>query len=310
MIILQRLGDIFKSNLFFFFNRFVRRYSLVFVLILVLSVVSYSFTFVNPLFFQIIIDNVFINKELGLLTFVIIGMLIIFGISAITSYLNGYLMGRLNNGLYREVSQCLFSIILSSSMKDKECNDIGDLMTRITGNVQLAISISSNIMPHIFTSIITIILPFIIMLYFNAYLTLISISPGLLFLFLNLYFGKKMEKNQQQFLIIQAKITSILKELLSIFPMLKVFNLNNWANNKFRNVNNDYYSTAMNFTKISSANASFNSFIIAVPVILFIFFGGGMVIKGALSVGTFTAFLSYFHVFRPYFSVFNILEHV
>lgn len=130
---------IFKNNLVFFFNRFVRKHSVVFIAILLLSVVSYSFTFINPLFFQILIDNIFINKEFQLLNFVILGILSIFAISAITSYLNSYLMGKLNNTLYREVSQYLFSIILSSSMENYQSNDTGDLITRVMGNVQLAV---------------------------------------------------------------------------------------------------------------------------------------------------------------------------
>jgi len=135
------------------------------------------------------------------------------------------------------------------------------------------------------------------MFYFNLYLTLIVISPGLLLVFLNLYYGQKIEKNQQKFLIIQARITSILKELISIFPMLKIFNLSNWANKRFEKANDDYYSTAMDFIRISSLNISFNTFITGIPIILFIIFGGDLVIRGGLSVGTFTAFLSYISMF-------------
>jgi ABC-type bacteriocin/lantibiotic exporter with double-glycine peptidase domain len=105
--------------------------------------------------------------------------------------------------------------------------------------------------------------------------------------------------------MIQAKIIFILKELISIFPMIKVFNLNDWANNKFKKVNNEYYSTSMRFTKISSANASLNSFVIAIPTILFIIFGGKMVLKGTLSIGTFTAFLSYISMFFSPISQFS-----
>jgi ABC-type bacteriocin/lantibiotic exporter with double-glycine peptidase domain len=87
--------------------------------------------------------------------------------------------------------------------------------------------------------------------------------------------------------------------------MIKVFNLNNWANNKFKKVNEEYYSTSMSFTKISSANASFNSFVVAIPTILFIIFGGEMVLKGTLSIGTFTAFLSYISMFFAPISQFS-----
>jgi len=295
----------FKSDLVFFFSRFVRRHSLGFITILFFSVVSYSFTFINPLFFQIIIDKIFISRDLQLLHFVILGILFIFAVSSIAAYINSYLMGRLNNILYREVSNHLFHRILFSSMRDYQCDDTGDLITRIMGNVQLAVGISSSVIPHIFTSIITIILPFIIMLHFNIYLTLITVSPGLLFVVLNLYFGKKIEKNQTKFLMIQAKITSVLKELISIFPMIKVFNLNEWADYKFRKINNEYFSISMGFTKISAANISFNSFVVAVPIILFIIFGGGMVVEGFLSIGTFAAFLSYISMFFSPISQFS-----
>lgn len=270
---------------------------LVFLSILGLSILSFSFSFITPIFFKVLIDNIFINKQLYFLNTVIIGMICIFIISSITSYFNNYLMGKLEYKLYKEISEKLFYIIQASSMKNKWSNDTGDLLIRVIGNVQIATKIVSRILPQIVTSLFTIIFPFIIMSYLNLYLALVTISPCVLFIFLNLYLGKKIELNQKKVLTIYGAIFALLKELFSIIPVIKAYNLNNWACEKLENINNDYYSNSMIFTKISSVNASLNNLFSAVPVILFIVIGGRMVIDGSLTIGTFTAFLSYISMF-------------
>jgi ABC-type bacteriocin/lantibiotic exporter with double-glycine peptidase domain len=59
----------------------------------------------------------------------------------------------------------------------------------------------------------------------------------------------------------------------------------------------NYYGISLNYTKISSLNSSLSSLILGVPVVLLITFGGYMVMDGSISLGTFTAFLSYTTIF-------------
>ena len=106
-----------------------------------------------------------------------------------------------------------------------------------------------------------------------------------------------MEIIQKAFLEINASIYSFLKENLSIIPLLKVFNLEKWSQNRFNNQMDDYYGISLNYTKTSSLNSSLSSLIFGVPIVLLITFGGYMVIDGSISLGTFTAFLSYTSIF-------------
>ena len=59
----------------------------------------------------------------------------------------------------------------------------------------------------------------------------------------------------------------------------------------------DYFDVSLNYTKTSSLNSSLASLIFAVPTVLLIIFGGYMVIDGNLSLGSFTAFISYVSLF-------------
>ncbi|MDP1552167.1 MAG: ABC transporter transmembrane domain-containing protein, partial [Methanobacteriaceae archaeon] len=83
--------------------------------------------------------------------------------------------------------------------------------------------------PQFFISIVSIFVPFIIMLSLNVQLTLIVMSPVILFALFSTFFGKKMEIIQKSFLDINATAYSFLKESLSIIPLIKVFNLESWA---------------------------------------------------------------------------------
>jgi ATP-binding cassette subfamily B protein/subfamily B ATP-binding cassette protein MsbA len=58
-------------------------------------------------------------------------------------------------------------------------------------NTQIAINIPVRIIPQFFISIVSIFVPFIIMLSLNVQLTLIVMSPVILFALFSTFFGKK-----------------------------------------------------------------------------------------------------------------------
>ncbi len=135
------------------------------------------------------------------------------------------------------------------------------------------------------------------MISLNFQLALIIMSPVILFILLSALFGAKMEEIQKKFLEDNSQVYSFLKENLAIIPLIKVFNLEKWSQKRFSNQMDEYYHTSIAYTRTSSLNSSLSSLIMAVPVVLLIGFGGYMVIYGSLSLGTFTAFLSYTSIF-------------
>ncbi|MDD3985084.1 MAG: ABC transporter ATP-binding protein [Methanobacterium sp.] len=122
-------------------------------------------------------------------------------------------------------------------------------------------------------------------------------SPIVLFFILSHIFGNRIESIQNKFLESNASIYSFLKENLSIIPLIKVFNLEKWSKNRFSKQMGVYYGISINYTKTSSLNTSLSSLILGVPIVLLITFGGYKVLDGSLSLGTFTAFMSYTSIF-------------
>ncbi|MDR2544828.1 MAG: ABC transporter ATP-binding protein/permease [Methanobrevibacter sp.] len=280
-----------------FFNKYLKKHKVTVLFIILTAIFSFTFEFINPLIFRIIIDNIFIGKEFYLLNYIILIIISFFIVSSITGYFNTYLTNKLEYNLYKEMSVELFDKILNSSVKNHESNNVGDLMARIMGNVQLASKIVPQILLHMFMNLLLIFIPLAIMFYFNFYLTVVIVSPCILFLFLNVYMGKKIEIYESKVLKINGVLSSFLKEFLSVFLMLKVFNLKDWVNKKFEGKNKEYYNMSLKSGKVMASNYSLNFIFFALVITLFIIFGGRMVIDDSVTIGTFTAFLTYINMF-------------
>ncbi len=267
------------------------------IIILGLSFFTLLFSFISPLLIKSLVDDVFVGRKLNLFMYIIIGIIGMYIVSSISSYFNSFITGKLQLTLLKEVSESVFNVIQLASLKSTQSIKVGDLLTRIMGNTQIAINIPVRILPQFFMSITSIIVPFVIMMSLNFELTLIIMSPIFLFIISASIFGKRMETIQKAFLNSNASIYSFLKENLSIIPLIKVFNLELWSQNRFKDQMDDYYNISVDYTKTSSLNSSFSSLIFGVPTVLLITFGGYMVVDGSLSLGTFTAFISYVSIF-------------
>jgi ATP-binding cassette subfamily B protein/subfamily B ATP-binding cassette protein MsbA len=54
----------------------------------------------------------------------------------------------------------------------------------------------------------------------------------------------------------------------------------------------EYYDASLDYAKNNSMGFSVNSLMYGIPMVLLIIFGGPMVMKGSMTIGTFTLFMS------------------
>ena len=276
-------------------------------IIFLLGILSLSFALVSPMLTKILIDDVFLGKNSALFFFLLLAFLGMYIISSISSFFSMYVSGKLRIVMLKEVAENAFEVLLAANIKSTEEMKVGDLLTRIMGNTQMIVDIPINIIPQFLISILNIIIPILIMISLNLQLALIVMSPVILFFASSFFFGKKMEKAQKTFLEDNATVYSFLKENLSIISLIKVFGLEKWLQGRYQEKMKEYYNSAIDFTKNSSLNVSVGSLVFGIPMVLLIIFGGPMVINGSLTIGTFTAFLSYVTIFFSPISHLSIL---
>jgi len=296
-----------KESFRFFFNKFIKQHILTLIIILGLSFFTLMFSFISPLLIKSLVDDVFIGRKLDLFVYIVLGIILMYIISSVSNYFNSFVTGKLQLVLLKNVSESSFGAVQNASIKSSNTFKVGDLITRIISNTQIAINVPVRLIPQFFMSIVGIVVPFMIMMSLNVQLTLIVMSPVILFVLFSKIFGKKMEIIQKSFLETNASAYSFLKENLSIIPLIKVFNLEKWSQNRFKSQMDDYFDISLNYTRTSSLNSSLSSLIFGIPTVLLIIFGGYMVIDNIISLGTFTAFISYVSLFFSPISQLSIL---
>lgn len=274
-------------------NKFIRPHVFNVAILIALSFAITLFSFISPLLAKSLVDDVFIGGKTELLSYILVGTALIYLISSIANYAASYKKGKLDIILFNDVAKEAFNAVQFASIKETQEIKVGDLLSRIMGNAKSAVSIFTHIIPEFIINAIRIISPFVIMLFLNLQLTLVVVIPALLFLLPMSFFGKKIEKSQKASLVQTASVYSFLKENLSMVPLIKVFGLEAWSRDKFNMQMKDYYDASLDYTKNSSLSSSVDSLMYGIPMVLLIFFGGSMVIQGSLTIGTFTAFMSY-----------------
>ncbi len=276
----------------FFFCRFIRPQIYTMVLLIALGFLGDIFTFISPLIFKSLIDDVFLGGRVNLFSYIIMATAATYIISALSNYISNYKKSELELKIFNNIARETFNTVQLASLRESQEIKTGDMLSRILTNTRTAITIFTYVLPDFIMSAIRIVTPLTIMLFYDIELTLIVIIPAFLFILPMYFFGRKLERTQMASLVKTASVYSFLKESLSMIPLIKVFGLERWSRNKFSELMSEYYDASLDYTKNNSMGFSVNSLMYGIPMVLLIIFGGPMVMKGSMTIGTFTLFMS------------------
>jgi ATP-binding cassette subfamily B protein/subfamily B ATP-binding cassette protein MsbA len=267
------------------------------IALILLSILGTLFSLATPLMMGFLIDKVLMGGNTGLLLPILLGMAVLFGVSALSDYVSNTLRGKLNLLLFRELTNDLFGSVQKASLIDLQQMKTGDLLTRTMGNTNVAVQTVTSTIPQIVVTVAGFILPFLIMFSLNPKLAVIASSPVILFVISSAYYGNRIRKYQRRSLDSAAGMNSFLKEAYTIVPLTKVFILEEWIHRKFDAHMAKYMDSSWDSVRISSMNSALGLAIYGIPTLLVLTFGSMEVISGSMSVGTLTAFIGYTGLF-------------
>lgn len=288
---------IFDNELYIFFNKFMKSYRLKFFALLLFQILSMLFLLIYPLLMKFLIDEVFVSRNISLLYNLIIYAMLLCFASSFATFSKNYIQGKLEISLFKDISTELHDSINYSKLDSFKKMKTGDLMYRILTNTQSVITLYVEILPEFIMAILTMISPLLIMMNMDFSLTIMVVSPVMLFFFFSRFFGNKIQDVEKNLLIFHGELYNVLNENLHNIYLIKSFNLQSWVLNNFKKKLKQYSDIFISFLKVSSVNVFLNDFLNELPTILLLIFGGICVLKGSITIGTFTAFLSYIAIF-------------
>jgi ATP-binding cassette subfamily B protein len=259
------------------------------------TLVTTGLGLLTPLILRQLIDKTLPAGDLHHLLWLTVALV---SIPLVTALLNVFLRqfnARVGEGVTFDLRVALFSYLQRMSLGFFTHTKIGELMSRLNNDVQGAQSAISNTFVNIVTSLIQAIVVLSVMFALEWRLTLISILilPLLLFAARNL--GKRLRDITRQQLDIIAKMNAVMQELLNISGALlvKLFGRTAEEDRHFQQRAKDVRD--INVRRAVTGAMFFVSIglLSSVGIALVYGFGGYLVIKQTLTIGTIVALAVY-----------------
>jgi ATP-binding cassette, subfamily B, multidrug efflux pump len=199
---------------------------------------------------------------------------------------------------------------MPTSFFDK--NPVGRLVTRVTNDVRTLDDMLANGLIQIIQDFVVVVGITITMFLLSWQLALVCMAVVPLVLFLLKIFRDKVRVVYREVRKRTAIINATLSEDISGMKIINLFNLHAQQQNSFTQKNNKFLDATMSELNIYSAFRpliwSFSRFSVAI----ILWYGGGLILKGVITLGIFMAFLNYMErFFNPINSIaerFNILQ--
>ena len=227
-------------------------------------------------------------------------MVALFFFKNLFRYLALYFITPLRNGVVRDIRQALFDKTLRLPLSYFSDERKGDLMSRVTSDVQEVEWSILNVLETIVREPLLIIGSMAIMIYISPALTgFVLILLGFTALIIG-GIGKSLKKESSALQQRLGSLVSVLDEALGGSRVIKAFNAENYQREKFSVENNGYRNLLINHLRKRDLASPTTEFLGITVVCVLIWFGFKQVTLGDLTPELFLGFLyAFFQVIEP-----------
>ena len=250
------------------------------------------------------------GKEYAL-GFICIIIVLLFFFKNLFRYLSLFFMAPVRNGIVRDIRQQLFSKMMHLPLAYFSDERKGDLMSRITADVQEVEWSILNVLEVIFREPLIISGCLLVMLYISPSLTLFVFA---LFLFTALIIGGIGKTLRKKSSIAQEKLgnlVSIIEEGLSGLRIIKGFTGESYQESKFGKENNSYRNTLTQLLRRRDLSSPLSEFLGIAVVAVLLWYGSRLVFSAEMEAENFFAFIfAFFNIITPAKSFSNAFYNI
>ncbi len=237
-----------------------------------------------------IIDDVFIAKDLTALKFVVAVILAIAFFKQLGFFMRDFLYPLAIFKVIKKLRMEIYNKILNAEPSFFITNNLGDILSRITNDLEAFTKTIRLLSVNLITQIFTVVAMIGVLIYRDWQLFLIFvISVPFLALALN-YFGGKRKKYSLRLRESFAEFTQIINQILTGIEIVKLFDRRIFVK-LFQKINERLYHRQKKDSFYETIYLSVVEFIAYVATAAIIFYGGYRIINGNLTTGEFFSFL-------------------
>lgn len=282
------------------------------IIVCILCVIS---TIVNVLatnYYGSIIDDYIVPHDLAGLKWICLFIAGIYFISVLATYLQNLIMVKLSQETTAEIRRHLFTNMQKLPLRFFDTHSSGDLMSRLTNDVDNINMTLSQSITQMFSGVVTIIGMLIAMMILSPALTVVALLTTPVMFLTSRFLVKKTQPffvKQQQDL---GDLNGYIEEIVSGQKAVLLFSQEETVENEFGKINQRLTKSSIMAQALSGVMGPLNNFINNMTFLIVAVVGGILALKTTgLSIGNIFVFILYMRNFtRPINEILNIFNTV
>ena len=233
------------------------------------------------------------QSKLAVLNFAVLAVAVIAVVGALSSYLENYVTTSVGQWVMHDLRRTLYHHIHRLSLAEHDEKRTGDLIGRVTSDIEAIQDFITTALLGILTSVLTLLGLVGVMFYLNWRFTLISLSiaPGL---FLVVYiFTRRIKKASRDVRKKESELLSIVEEVFSSIRVVKAFAREDYEERRFERQSLENVEMVLVARGIKTKLSPIVEIIVAAGTCLMLGYGARLVLAGQLTAGALVVFLLY-----------------
>ncbi len=282
--------------------RYIGRSSAILIILLVIMLAVTGAELLGPFFQAKAIDTISLDPATNQLTVdfdamkgYLLTMGILFAVSSILSYFQGVLSARLAQSTVRSMRNDLFCKISRLPISYTDSHRHGDIMSRMTNDVENISNAVSQSVTTLFSCILTLVGALVMMIYYSPVMTLIALVTIPLSIFVSSRLGKFMRKYFIRRQKLLGQLNGQVEETVTAYKTVVAYGKEAASVERFGEVSNELRRCAVKARVWGSIMGPIMNFIGNLQYVLVAATGGWMVLngRGGVTVGSIQAMLQY-----------------
>lgn len=236
----------------------------------------------------------------GSLSFTLIFMLVVYLLYSASQLLQGLFGAKLSQRIVKRMREELFGKIVDLPIRYLDTHSHGDVMSRMTNDIENISTTVSQSLPSLFSGVLTIIGTVGIMMYYCWQLALLSCATVILTIIATKVLSGKVRKFSRKRQMLLGQLNGTVEEMVSGYRTVVAYNHQDITTENFCSTSDSLTKAGIKTDIFSGIMGPIMNCIGNIGFVIIAAFGGYFSINGLISVGVISAFIVYAKQFsRP-----------
>lgn len=294
------LGKAYDSKLMKRLLGFVKPYKHYVILAILLNVVVAALGPLRPYLTKVAVDDYIANSDYNGLLYISLALVGTLIFQAVIQYFLTYYTQLMGQKIIYDLRVKLFKHIQRLALKYFDKTPLGRIVTRTTNDIQSLNELFSSGIVMVFSDVFIILWILVFMFSLSWDLSLVSLSVLPILIYATFLFRRKVREAYRDVRYHLARLNSYMQEHINGMSIVQLFSKEKDELKEFSSINKDYRSANVSSVFYYAVFFPVVEVLSSGTIALIIWYGGGEVIQGTMTIGILFAFIQYTEMFfRP-----------